>query len=159
MLLCTYLWELGIIYFFLWMIWYLCEHTPPQLKDLVFFLAEIPDITLYSFLLPVDILLSGSTTIWFIFTPPYPPLGFISSAICRGVDSVPFFRSFMKVWIVLAPLLTPGVWHWPPAGLCPAYHNPLCLAYQPVFNPPHCTYITHTSSACLWRHYRSKKPP
>lgn len=59
------------------MIWHLWEHIPPQLKDLVFFLAEIPDITLYPFLLPVDILLSGGATICFIFTPPTHPWFYI----------------------------------------------------------------------------------
>lgn len=56
------------------MICHLCEHIPPQLQDFVFLLKEIPDITLYPFLLPVDDLLSGSTTIWLISHSPHPLL-------------------------------------------------------------------------------------
>lgn len=130
-------------------------YIPPQLQDLVFFLAEIPGIALYPFLLAVDILLSGSTTIsiWFISAPHTHHWFYI---ICNLQKSglCPIFQVIYKD---LNSAVAPGVQHWLPSGLFAAHHNPLFLAHQPVFNPPHCTYITHTSSACLWRCYSSVK--
>ena len=91
---------------------------------------------------------------------PSPP-SFISSASFLRVHSVPFARSLTKMQIVLAPVSMPGVQHWPPAGLCTAYHNAICLIVQLVFHPLHCTYLTYTLSACLWGCYKRQcqKPP
>lgn len=133
------------------MICRLCEDIPPQFQDLAFFLAEIPDITLYPFL-PVGILLRGSTTIWFISHSPTHPWFYV---ICNPQKSglCPIFQVIFED----VKSTGPTVGTWSTAGLFTACHYLLCPAHQPVFSSPHYTCITHTSSARLWRCYRSVK--
>lgn len=134
----------------------MCEHIPPQLQDLVVFLAEIPSIALYPFLLPVGILLSAAQPSGSSLTPPTHPWLYI---ICNPQKSglcLIFQVISEDLNSTVAPIGTWGTALPSSWTLC-CLPQPSLPPHGPVFNPPHCTYITHTSSACLGRCYSSVK--
>jgi len=120
----------------------------PWVQDFALLLVDLHEVPVDPFLQPVEVSLDSIMTLWRISS--------FSSfcVVCKLAEGTRFptiqiiNEDVKQDWTQYGPLgYTTS--HWPATRLCDTDHHFVGPAIQPVFNPLHCTHLTHTSPACL----------